>query len=125
MSDHPVLSEIVEKNPNEKFELLMIYKYGFDGCGSFQTYMQRDESGWVPQDASTIIFTQMVPLSRDGHGLENRARAGPGWRNIGLALRASQLSLIGDVFLFSPSLNAFNTWSMLQTSKLRVYQIKV
>ncbi len=62
LSDHPVLSEMVEKNPNERFELLMIYKYGFDGCGSFQTYMQRDESGWVPQDASTIIFTQMVPL---------------------------------------------------------------
>jgi hypothetical protein len=46
---------------NGKLEIIMYYKYGFDGCGSFNTAMQRDESGKVP-DATTLMTSQMVPL---------------------------------------------------------------
>ena len=33
---------------DEKLEITFYFKYGFDGCGSFNTFMQKDEQGRVP-----------------------------------------------------------------------------
>jgi hypothetical protein len=59
--------EIVEKlkelaaQQNNQLTLLLYFKYGLDGCGSFDSYMQKDVNGKVP-DGSTLLSSQMVPL---------------------------------------------------------------
>jgi hypothetical protein len=46
---------------NGELELLLYFKYGLDGCGSFNSFMQKDETGKVP-DGTTILASQLVPL---------------------------------------------------------------
>ena len=46
---------------NGELNLLLYFKYGLDGCGSFNSFMQKDETGKVP-DGTTILASQLVPL---------------------------------------------------------------
>jgi hypothetical protein len=46
---------------NKDLELFLYFKYGLDGCGSFNSFMQKDETGKVP-DGTTILASQLVPL---------------------------------------------------------------
>ena len=54
------MKELADKN-NGNLEIQLYFKYGFDGCGSFNTNMQKDTTGKVP-DASTLVTSQLVPL---------------------------------------------------------------
>jgi len=43
---------------NDELSITFFFKYGFDGCGSFNTFMQKDETGRVP-DGSTLLTSQV------------------------------------------------------------------
>jgi hypothetical protein len=54
------MKELADKNKGN-LEIQLYFKFGFDGCGSFNTNMQKDTTGKVP-DASTLVTSQLVPL---------------------------------------------------------------
>lgn len=54
------MKELANKN-NGTLDIDISFKYGFDGCGSFNTNMQKDSTGKVP-DGSTLVTSQLVPL---------------------------------------------------------------
>jgi len=54
------MKELADKN-NGNLEIQLYFKFGFAGCGSFNTNMQKDTTGKVP-DASTLVTSQLVPL---------------------------------------------------------------
>jgi hypothetical protein len=54
------IKELAESN-NQKLSITFYFKFGFDGCGSFNTFMQKGNNGRVP-DGSTLLTSQMVPL---------------------------------------------------------------
>ena len=56
---NPVLSTVAEGR--QSTDLLCFFKFGLDGTGSFNTFMQKDENGHVP-NASTILASQLVLL---------------------------------------------------------------
>ncbi len=63
LSDTDIVGKIklLAATNNNELTITFFFKYGFDGCGSFNTFMQKDESGRVP-DGSTLLTSQMVPL---------------------------------------------------------------
>jgi hypothetical protein len=63
------LEDLSSQN-NSDLKLLLFFKYGLDGCGSFNTFMQKDDTGKVP-DGTTILASQMVPLQVVISGQEN------------------------------------------------------
>jgi len=63
------IEELAVEN-NGELGVVIYFKYGFDGCGSFNTYMQKTESGKVP-DGSTLLTSQMVPLQAVAVGKES------------------------------------------------------
>jgi len=54
------MKELADKN-NGNLEIQLYFKFGFDGCGSFNTNMQKDTTGKVP-DATALVTSQLVPL---------------------------------------------------------------
>ena len=54
------MKRLAEDNLGE-LDIILYFKFGMDGCGSFDTFMQKDQSGIVP-DGSTLLTSQMVPL---------------------------------------------------------------
>jgi len=51
-------------------DLALLFKFGLDGCGSFQTFNQKDESGHLP-DGSTLMTNQLVALQVIQRGKSN------------------------------------------------------
>ena len=54
------MKELANKNKGT-LDIDISFKYGFDGCGAFNTNMQKDSTGKVP-DGSTLVTSQLVPL---------------------------------------------------------------
>ena len=63
LQDPEMVKKLKDLSPqnNNELELLLFFKYGLDGCGSFNSFMQKDDAGKVP-DGTTILASQMVPL---------------------------------------------------------------
>lgn len=59
LENNPVLTQLTENH--QELALVLDFKYGFDGCGSFSTFNQKNESGHVP-NGRTLLTSQLVPL---------------------------------------------------------------
>ena len=54
------IKELAAAN-DEQLNIKLYFKFGLDGCGSFNTFMQKAADGKVP-DGSTLLTSQMVPI---------------------------------------------------------------
>ncbi len=54
------LDELSERN-NGELQITFYFKFGMDGCGSFNSFMQKDSTGKV-RDLNSLMTSQMVPL---------------------------------------------------------------
>ena len=59
LKNNPVIPTVT--NENEKLQLLFVFKFGMDGCGSFATFNQKNSAGHVPNN-STLLVSQLVPI---------------------------------------------------------------
>jgi len=63
LTDLPLVDKIkfLASTNGEELNITFFFKFGLDGCGSFNTFMQKGENGRIPE-GSTLLTSQMVPL---------------------------------------------------------------